>query len=220
LTAQRYSGIYLLQFDNCACAAAHKSAQRSPEIFIAERFVSKLSTEQWAEARRLYGRGATFTAIATQFDITRGAVAKRARREGWAAPLNGPVGGVGSTGTAQAQDDFRLARRTLRRRIFRILDLDLKMILDLDLKIMELRMQKRLSDAETGAAPEGMSDDELKRLGTFKKTIQDHTEFSPDTEPSAGAAGRASAIGRAAASEADVFRREIAERIAKLIPPA
>ena len=83
------------------------SAPRSPEIFIAVRFVSKLSTEQWAEARRLYGRGATFTAIATQFDITRGAVAKRARREGWVAPLNGPVGGVGSTGTAHAQDDFR-----------------------------------------------------------------------------------------------------------------
>jgi hypothetical protein len=188
------------------------SAPRSPEIFIAVRFVSKLSTEQWAEARRLYGRGATFTAIATQFDITRGAVAKRARREGWAALLNGPAGEAGSTGTAPAQDDFRQARQTLRRRIFRILDLDLK--------IMELRMQKRLSDAETGAAPEGMSDDELKRLGTFKKTIQDHTEFSPDTEPSAGAAGRASATGRAAASEADIFRREIAERIAKLIPPA
>ena len=73
--------------------------------------------------------------------------------------------------------------------------------------------------AEKGEAPEGMSDDELKRLGTFKKTIQEHTEFSPDTEPNAGGAGSARAAGEAAASEADVFRREIAERIAKLIPP-
>jgi hypothetical protein len=74
--------------------------------------------------------------------------------------------------------------------------------------------------AEKGEAPEGMSDDELKRLGTFKKTIQEHTEFSPDTEPNAGGAGSARAAGEAAASEADVFRREIAERLEKLLPPS
>ena len=61
---------------------------------------------------------------------------------------------------------------------------------------------------------------EVKRLATFKKTIQDNTEYAPDTEPAAGGAAHRAATAEALASEADVFRREIAERIAKLIPPA
>jgi hypothetical protein len=175
LTARRSSCINLLSFDNCACPAALNSAPRPPEILITVRFVSKLSAGQWADARRLRAEGASFRAIAQAFDVSRDCVARRARRECWHTP-----GGMDAEPTAQAAralpDDALQARRALRQRIFRILDLDLK--------IMELRMQKRLSDAETGEASEGMSKEEFDRLATFKKTIQEHTEFSPDTEPS------------------------------------
>jgi IS30 family transposase len=173
-------------------------------------FVSKLSAGQWAEARRLRAEGASFRAIAEALGVSRDSISKRARREGWHTPS-----GMDADPRAQPAralpDDVLQARRALRQRIFRILDLDLT--------IMELRMQKRLSDAEIGEASEGMSKEELARLATFKQTIQDHTELSPDTEPTAGAARRARAGGNAPASEADVFRREMAERIEKLIPP-
>jgi hypothetical protein len=175
------------------------------------RFVSKLSAEQWAEARRLRAEGASFGAIAKAFDITRDCISRRARRESWDTP-GGTAAGPTALSASTLPDDVLQARRALRQRIFRILDLDLK--------IMELRMQKRLNDAEAGRASEGMSDEELKRLGTFKKTIQEHTEFSPDTEPTAGAAARAGAAGHPTPSETDAFRREIAERVEKLIPPA
>ena len=176
-------------------------------------FVSKLSKEQWAEARQLRAEGASFIVIAESFGVTRNAVAKHAKLHGWGTPLAATgKPRPAPTKAARIQDEFKQVRRNLSHRIIKILDLDLK--------IMELRMLKRLGAAETGETPEGMSDEALKRLGTFKKTIQEHTEFSPDTEPNAGGAGRSRAAGEAATSEADVFRREIAERLEKLLPPS
>ena len=64
-----------------------------------------------------------------------------------------------------------------------------------------------------------MSREEVERLGTFKKTIQDHTEYAPDTDRAVRGAAHRAATAETLASEADVFRRELAERIAKLIPP-
>jgi hypothetical protein len=176
-------------------------------------FVSKLSKEQWAEARRLRAEGASFAAIADGFGVTRDAVARHAKLHGWGTPLaDAGKQPPAPTKAARVHDEFKQVRRNLSHRIIKILDLDLK--------IMELRMLKRLGAAETGEAPEGMSDEELKRLGAFKKTIQEHTEFSPDTEPTAGGAGRAKSADQTATSEADVFRREIAERLEKLLPPS
>lgn len=177
------------------------------------RFVSKLSAEQWADARRLRAEGANFTAIGKAFSISRDAISKRAKREGWdTAPT--------ATGTPIAKGqpapplptDILQARRSLSRRILRILDLDLR--------IMEQRMQKRLNAADKASDPEGMSREEVERLGTFKKTIQDHTEYAPDTDRAVRGAANPAASAAALASEADVFRRELAERIAKLIPPS
>jgi len=172
-------------------------------------FPSKLSEEQWAEARQLRAGGLSYAAIGAALKITATTVSKRARREGWDAP---PAARQATRPGVRIVDEFKQARRNLSRRILKILDLDLK--------IMEIRMLKRVSDAGKTEAPEGLSNDELKRLGTLKQTIQEHTEFSPDTEPNAGGAGRAESAGEAAASEADVFRREIAERLEKLLPPS
>ena len=185
-----------------------------PETFIILRFISKLSAEQWAEARRLRVEGASFAAIGKAFNVTRDAISKRAKRDGWDVPAPTPrlAARARARDAAPLPNDILQARRTLSRRILRILDLDLK--------IMERRMQKRLDAADQDADPAGMSEDEVKRLATFKKTIQDNTEYAPDTEPAAGGAAHRAATAEALASEADVFRREIAERIAKLIPPA
>ena len=175
------------------------------------RFVSKLSAEQWADARRLRAEGANFTTIGEAFNVSRDAISKRAKREGWDAPASTEPGGAPARPAAPLPNDILQVRRSLSRRVLRILDLDLR--------IMEQRMQKRLNAAEDAADPEGMSKEEVERLGTFKKTIQDHTEYAPDTDRSVRGAAHRAAAAEALASEADIFRRELAERIAKLIPP-
>ena len=148
------------------------------------RFVSKLSVGQWADARRLRAEGANFTAIGKAFNVTRDAISKHAKREGWDAPAASGAPIARARPPAPLPNDILQARRSLSRRILRILDLDLI--------IMEQRMQKRLNAAKDAEEPEGMSREEVERLGTFKKTIQDHTEYAPDTDRAVrGAAHRA-----------------------------
>jgi hypothetical protein len=50
-------------------------------------FVSKLSPEQWAEARRLYAAGQTCRTIAERFGLRGDTVRRRARAEAWLEPL-------------------------------------------------------------------------------------------------------------------------------------
>jgi len=47
------------------------------------KFNSPLTSEQWAEARRLRSEGATFVALGTQFGVTASAINRHARQEGW-----------------------------------------------------------------------------------------------------------------------------------------
>ena len=205
----------MLRFENYAFAATEYRPRRPPEIFIIVRFVSKLSAEQWADARRLRAEGANFTAIGEAFNVSRDAISKRAKREGWDMPAASGSPVARAQSAAPLPNDILQARRSLSRRILRILDLDLK--------IMERRMEKRLDAADkadkNAADPEGMSKEEIERLGTFKKTIQDHTEYAPDTDRAVRGAAHRAATAETLASEADAFRRELAERIAKLIPP-
>ena len=128
--------------------------RRPPEIFIIVRFVSKLSAEQWADARRLRAEGANFTAIGKAFNVTRDAISKCAKREGWDVPAATGAPGARAKPAAPLPNDILQARRSLSRRILRILDLDLM--------IMEQRMQKRLKAAEDAEEPEGMSREEAR----------------------------------------------------------
>ena len=181
-----------------------------PEDLLDMVFPRKLSDGQWAEARRLRANGASFAEIAEQFGLSKNWVATRARREQWGAPLAAePKKPRGKTAVLA---EFKQERLNLSRRIIKIIELDLRM--------MEQRMLKRLQRTDDAGPAEGLSNDELERLGTLKQTIQEHTEFSPDTEPTAGGAGTARSADQAATSEADVFRREIAERLEKLLPPS
>ncbi len=69
-------------------------------------FVSKLSPEQWAEARRLRAAGQSYAAIASSFGIAATTVRERARKEAWPSPR-----GDASHLAATARQAGRGARR-------------------------------------------------------------------------------------------------------------
>lgn len=177
-------------------------------------FTSPLTPEQWAEARRLRAEGATFAAIGRLFAVTADSVAKRARREDWPAPAK-PTGrtrrrpGASPLTAADAAD----IRRSLARRLLAVMDLNLE--------LMELRMHKQLQQARKsdGAVPPGDTDKEMRQLAATMKSIEQMTELDPDRHRDADGGGK-SGDAAARASETDALRREIAERIEKLIPPA
>jgi hypothetical protein len=193
-------------------------------------FVSKLSSEQWAEARRLRMQGTPFKAIAQRFGISQKALRTRSSRHGWPSPeASGHAGSAltpASYGSRLPQSTNHV-RRMLARRLFRILDIELM--------LMELRMKKSLDevDASVKASAAGSStlvgagDMDVPRLESIIKTINSVTELEADTDPRSRSGAKLadggksqSGAARAAPSEADVFRREIAERVEKLIPPA
>src|SRR5687767_7725977 len=72
----------------CAGRGACRPGSTPPRAHTAMKFVSKLSPEQWAEAKRLRAGGATYEAIAHSVGIAVSAVSSRARREGWPAPAS------------------------------------------------------------------------------------------------------------------------------------
>jgi hypothetical protein len=104
-------------------------------------------------------------------------------------------------------------RRVLARRVYRVMKLNLE--------LMELRMQKQLKDAKSNEAaiPAGDAEKDIRQLASLMKTIEQTTELDPDRTRAADG-GAKSSDAQARASEADAKRREIAERLAGLIPPS
>jgi hypothetical protein len=169
-------------------------------------FTTLLSPEQWAEARRLRVEGASYAAVGRQLGVSGDTIAKRAHREGWPAP-------AGARTAPKLPADTAAVRRRLMHRLYRVMDLKLE--------LMELRMQKQLKQAKKKDGDIPATDDEkdMRPLATVMKTIEQATELDPDLDRAAGGGARGS-DSQARASEADAFRREIAERIEKLIPPS
>lgn len=169
--------------------------------------MSKFTPEQWAEARRRRGQGASFAAIGAGLGISSSVVRRRAQREGWAdvAPQSDAVDPKRKA-SARGSQGTRATRAKLVRRLYNVLELRTR--------IMELRMQKQLDALEQGNdLPPGTDDSAV--FGVLIKNIDQVTEFDTDTHPAARG-GDQSAAAQAAASEADAFRREIADRIEKL----
>src|SRR6185312_1476365 len=91
---------------------------------------------------RRRGEGATFAAIADDFGIAAGTVARRARREDWpttaepveAAPT--PADAAATPTTPTPTDELR---RSLMRRLYGVMGLKLE--------LMEFRMQKQMQQA-------------------------------------------------------------------------
>jgi len=172
-------------------------------------FKSPLSPEQWAEARRLRSEGATFTSIAKHLGLKKNSVASRAKREGWPSPTQ-----ANSKTKATLPEDTANVRRGLARRVYRVMDLNLS--------LMELRMEKQLKQAKKqrdGDMPAGDVEKDMRQLAATMKTIEQATELDPDLHRAADG-GAKSSDAATRASEADARRREIAERLEGLVPPA
>jgi hypothetical protein len=175
-------------------------------------FKSVVTPEQWAEVRRLRAEGATLVALGKQFGISADSISHRARREGWPSALGSPATSRGKA-KAAAADDTTQMRRMLARRVYSVMNLNLA--------LMELRMHKQLKDARKKNAdiPAIDAEKEMRQLATFMKTLEQTTELDPDRHAHAdGGAKFSDAAARA--SEADARRREIAERLEGIVPPA
>jgi hypothetical protein len=181
-------------------------------------FVSKLTPEQWAEARRLRAEGATYGTIARQFGVSERLIAERARKDRWAGPARRTKAAAGS-GAARGSAGQALpaasaaVRSLLARRIYRIVDMKLK--------ILELRVRKQLESAVQGDGDLTLDEQFTSDIASLIKTTEQATELEADVNPNAGGAtGGKSADAEARASAAESFRREIAQRIETLIPPS
>jgi hypothetical protein len=185
-------------------------------------FATKLTPEQWAEARRLREGGATLAAVAGRFGVGPGAIGARARKEGWASP---PATRARATAVRPVRKSKALALSPAAAGVRRRLILRVYNIMDLKLELMELRMHQRVKQARAAALstdepiPTGDDAGEQRQLDTYIKTIEQTTELDPDRVRYIDG-GAATADAEARASEADAFRREIAQRIEKLIPPS
>jgi hypothetical protein len=96
---------------------------------------SRLTPEQWAEARRLRAEGATFAAIGAQLGISPSTIVNRARSEGWPPPASSVGGARRSSRPMPLPADTAAVRRALMHRLYALMGLSLEMT--------ELRMQKQ-----------------------------------------------------------------------------
>jgi hypothetical protein len=189
-------------------------------------FVSKLSPEQWAEARRMRADGATLEQIGSRFGLLATSVGRRAKREGWSCPARQsprrPARAravVDSPGTAGI-------RARLAERLYRVIEFRIRM--------MELRMIKQLQAHESdpdAVVPPAPTKDERDAFAALIDSINQVTEMASEPAPAAGGR-RKSAInpeltalsddidpaGLAAASAKDEYRRELAEHLARMFP--
>jgi hypothetical protein len=187
-------------------------------------FVSKLSPDQWAEARRLRAAGRSLAAIARHFGLKRNTVSQRARQEGWSSPTDGPSAGR-KTRARRASPATAEIRTELGRRLFGVIAVRTRM--------MELSMQQKLQareNNETGAELPMTTKDERDAFAALIEDIKKVMEITP--EPAAAADGRRTGTnpeltalsadidpdGLAAASEKDALRAELAERLGKMFP--
>jgi hypothetical protein len=193
-------------------------------------FISKLSPEQWAEARRMRADGATYDAIGGHFGVSPRTVASRSWREGWPLPAGaaqrkpararpGPPPSPGTTGI----------RSRLAERLYRVIECRIRM--------MELRMIKQLqaqeNDPDAGVPP-APGKDERESFAALIDSINKVTEMASESAPATNGRRRtATATGAinpeltalsgdiepdalAAASEKDRYRRELAEHLGRM----
>jgi hypothetical protein len=193
-------------------------------------FISKLSPEQWAEARRLRAEGASFATIAKRFGMTPEAIATRARKDAWMSPAPGSVvraepargrARVASPATAEV-------RRNLALRFYRLIEIQIQMLELRMTKDMEAQ-QKALDAGEPPPPIEG----QRENFAALIEQINHVTEMA--SEPAYAADGRrkpainpdlialSSEIdpaALAAASEKDESTARLAQQLAKAVGPA
>ena len=187
-------------------------------------FVSKLSPDQWAEARRLRAAGQSLAAIARRFGLKRNTVSRRARQEGWSSPTDGPPAGR-KTKARRPSPATAEIRAELGRRLFSMIAVSIGM--------KELHMHRQLEayqKNDAGSEPPVTAMDQPSVLRSLIESINQVMEMA--SEPAAAADGRRTSAnpelprlsddidpeGLAAASETDALRAELAEHLGKLFP--
>lgn len=170
----------------------------------------RLTEEQWVEARALYEEQRLGPReIAARLGRNYRTVMRRAKLEGWRPP-------DGDARSQRAAASFQAltvaARRTLVQRLYRAIDTKLK--------LMERRMHKQMVNLGKGTDLSSADHErEARALGTIIKTIDQVKEMQADLDRVAGGQP-ATAADAELFAEADRFRREIAERLARFIPAA
>lgn len=190
----------------------------------------------WSEIRRLYVRGGmTIAAIAGLHGISAQRLARRARSDGWPprqsraahsrdgpkrTPIRKPPGEPAKAQKPRPQPPTvhtarsLKARRTLVRRLYRAIDTKLQQ--------MERRMAHDMATdehpSETSAADH---ERDTRAIGALIANLSRVTEIEADLERIPGAAApttdRANEqADRQLADEAERFRRDVAERLARL----
>jgi hypothetical protein len=185
------------------------------------RFQNKYSDQQWANARRLRAEGLSFTAVAERAGIALASVKKRAQKEKWQT-----TGGNRRAIRRPLPSAAARARLALVQRLYAFMDLELT--------TLELGMKKKLDafaqspDAELPTATET----ERVRFSDLIDNINKVTEMA--AEPALAADGRRKSASLnpeltalsdeldadafAAASQKDELRRDIADKLEKLVP--
>jgi hypothetical protein len=201
----------------------------------------------WSEIRRLYVAGKlSIAGIAERHGISAQSIARRARRESWPArprPTSGAREGpaVKSRGKKSAADAGRhpshvppaadrkrrgpastapslKARRALVRRLYKAIDTKLKQ--------MERRMAHDMA-TNKGTSDTTAADHErdTRAIGALIANLSRVTEIEADLEripgsPNAATGPTDQQADRQLADEAERFRREVAERLARIVGPA
>jgi hypothetical protein len=169
----------------------------------------RLTPEQWAEVRRLRDDLDLPTPeIAARTGVRPDTIERRAAREGWKPRRLGP-GDVRHPPTFETPTVA--ARRSLIQRLYKAMDTKLK--------LMERRMEKQMANLEKDEADLTSADHErdVRAFGTMIKNIDQVKEMQADLDRVAGGQP-ATAADAELFAEADRFRRDIAQRLARFIP--
>jgi DNA-binding transcriptional MerR regulator len=170
----------------------------------------RLTQDQWAEARRLRETLALSIAeIAARFGVSQHTVRRHAEVGGW----------LTSPGTASSPKRTRLrnprsvvGRRQLVKRLYKAMDTKLR--------LMERRMEAQMTNLDQGKDLTSADHErDARAFGAMIKNIEQVKEMQADLDRVAGGQP-ATAADAELFAEADRFRREIAERLARFIPPA
>ena len=169
----------------------------------------RLTPSQWEEARQLRKRlGLSLREIAARFGVHPSTVQHRAAAEGWSLPS--AAKGKGRDGARSPRSV--VGRRQLIQRLYKAMDTKLR--------LMERRMEAQMANLDEGKDLTSADHERDTRMfGAMIKNIEQVKEMQADLDRVAGGQP-ATAADAELFAEAERFRREIAERLARFIPPA
>ena len=169
----------------------------------------RLTPDQWAEARRLREtQGLGLGELAARLGVSERTVRYHADVEGWLSP----VGTAKPRKRRPSRSRLNVGRRELVQRLYKAMDTKLK--------LMERRMETQMTNLEKGTdLPSADHERDTRTFGAMIKNIEQVKEMQADLDRVAGGQP-ATAADAELIAEADRFRREIAERLARFVPPA